>query len=97
MAGDLQSEMGCAADWDPTCPDSRLAFDMSDGQWHGTFALPAGDYSWKIAVNDSWDENYGDGGAAGGSNLALSVPAGGASYVFTWNQVTHEPSVSPAP
>ena len=96
VAGSLQSEMGCATDWDPACAESRLAFDMSDGQWHGTFALPEGSYSWKIAVNDSWDENYGAGGAAGGSNLDLNVPAGGASYVFTWNQVTHEPSVTPA-
>ena len=26
----------------------------------------------------------------------LDVPAGGAAYTFTWDQVTHVPSVSPA-
>ena len=93
LAGSLQSEAGCAADWDPACEASRLAFDKTDGQWHGTFTLPAGDYDWKIAVNDSWDENYGSGGAAGGENLKLTVPAAGGKYRFTWNQVTHVPSV----
>ncbi len=97
LVGDLQSELGCVADWDPACPDTRLAFDTSDGQWHRTFALPEGSWHWKIAINDSWDENYGAGGASNGSEMLLDVPAGGASYVFTWNQVTHVPSVAPAP
>ncbi|MEV5707389.1 alpha-amylase family glycosyl hydrolase [Actinoallomurus sp. NPDC052274] len=93
LAGSLQSEVGCGGDWDPACAASRLAFDTTDGQWHGTFTLPAGDYEWKIAINDSWTENYGAGGAAGGENLKLSVPADGTKYRFTWNQVTHVPSV----
>jgi alpha-amylase len=93
LAGSLQTEVGCAADWDPACANSHLAFDRTDGQWHGTFTLPAGDYEWKVAINDSWNENYGAGGAAGGENLKLSVPANGARYRFTWNQVTHVPSV----
>lgn len=97
LVGDLQDELGCPGDWDPACPDTRLAFDTTDGKWHGTFTLPGGSYQWKIAINDSWAENYGAGGAAGGSNLALDVPAGGGRYVFTWDQVTHVPSVAPAP
>ena len=94
VAGDLQSEIGCPGDWDPACAASHLAFDRTDGQWHGTFRLPTGSYQWKVAINDSWNENYGEGGAAGGSNLSLQVPAGGGQYRFTWNQVSHEPSVT---
>jgi alpha-amylase len=97
VAGDLQTEMGCAADWDPACADSRLSFDTADGRWHGTFTLPAGTYQWKVAVDDSWAENYGAGGAAGGDNLSLTVPDDGGSYVFTWDQATHVPSVAQAP
>ncbi|MCO5997631.1 alpha-amylase family glycosyl hydrolase [Actinoallomurus rhizosphaericola] len=93
LVGSLQSEAGCGGDWDPACAATRLAFDTADGQWHGTFTLPAGDYEWKIAINDSWTENYGAGGASGGENLKLSVPADGTKYRFTWNQVTHVPSV----
>ena len=96
VAGSLQSELACPADWLPDCAATHLAFDTSDGKWHGTFTLPAGDYEWKVAIDDSWDVNYGVGGAAGGSNLTLSVPAGGRTYVFTWDQVTHVPSVAPA-
>jgi alpha-amylase len=95
LVGSLQSELGCPGDWDPACFTTDLTFDVSDGQWHGTFALPAGQYEWKIAIDGSWDENYGAGGAAGGSNIPLDVPADGASYRFTWNQVTHVPSVEP--
>ncbi len=93
LVGSLQDEIGCPGDWQPDCVASRLAFDTTDGQWHGTFDLPTGSYEWKIAVNDSWAENYGAGGASGGSNISLDVPTGGGSYRFTWNQVTHVPSV----
>ena len=97
VAGSLQDEIGCPGDWQPDCAASHLGFDTSDGRWHGTFTLPAGDYEWKVAIDDSWAVNYGAGGAAGGGNLTLSVPTGGGSYVFTWDQVSHVPSVQPAP
>jgi hypothetical protein len=93
MVGSLQSELGCAADWDPTCADTDLTFDPADGVWRGRFTVPEGAYEWKIAVNGSFDENYGAGGAANGSNVALTAPAGGAEYEFTWNQYTHVPGV----
>ncbi|MFC7497181.1 MULTISPECIES: alpha-amylase family glycosyl hydrolase [unclassified Nocardioides] len=96
VAGDLQSELDCPGDWQPDCAATHLSFDISDGKWHGTFTLPAGDYQWKVAINDSWNENYGAGGAAGGDNLPLSVPVGGGTYVFTWDQASRVPSVAPA-
>ncbi len=96
VAGSLQSELGCPGDWDPACAATHLTFDTSDGQWHGTFTLPAGSYEWKVAIDDSWTLNYGAGGAAGGGNLVLTVPEGGGSYTFTWDQVSKVPSVAPA-
>lgn len=99
VAGALQSELGCPADWLPDCATTHLAFDTADGLWHGTFtfdAAEAGSYEWKVAIDDSWDVNYGVGGAAGGGNLVLEVPDGGGTYVFTWDPVTHEPSVEEA-
>jgi alpha-amylase len=97
LVGDLQSELGCPGDWDPACFATDLTFDTSDGQWHRTFTLPAASYSWKIAINGSWNENYGAGGASGGDNLSLTVPPGGGTYRFSWNQVTHVPSVASVP
>ncbi len=93
VAGDLQQELGCPGDWDPACATTHLAFDSTDGKWHGTFTVPAGTWQWKVAINDSWTVSYGANG--GGDNITLSVPTT-ADYVFTWNQVTHVPSVAPA-
>lgn len=94
VAGNVQSELGCPGDWDPACNVSDLTFDTSDGLWKGTWTVPAGDYEWKVAVNDSWDVNYGAGGAAGGGNIPLSVPAGGAQVTFVWDQITHIPTAT---
>ncbi len=91
VAGDLQSEMSCPTDWDPACAESHLTFDTTDGQWHGTWSLPEGGYEWKVAIDDGWTVSYGANG--GGDNIPLAVPEGGGSYRFTWNQVTHVPTV----
>ncbi len=42
IAGSLQSELGCAGDWDAACSATALAFDAGDDVWQNTFALPAG-------------------------------------------------------
>ena len=90
LAGSLQSEIGCPGDWDPACAASHLTFDATNGGlWKGTFNLPAGDYEYKVAINNSWDVNYGAGGAAGGSNIPISIPAGTSNVTFTWDQVSH--------
>ena len=59
IAGSLQSEAGCCGDWDPACATTHLTYDAADDVWQGTFALPAGSYEYKAALNDAWDENYG--------------------------------------
>jgi pullulanase len=51
--------------------------------------IPAGDYEYKVAIDDTWTVNYGAGGAAGGSNIPISIPSGTTSVTFTWDQVTH--------
>ena len=52
VAGSLQSEAGCPADWDPACAATHLTYDASDDVWQGTFTLPAGNYEYKAALND---------------------------------------------
>jgi len=79
IVGDFQHALGCSSDWDPACPATHMK-DQPDGggSWYYvTDAVPAGSYQWKIAVNDSWTENYGAGGSAGGPNLQLTVPNAG--------------------
>ena len=88
LVGSLQSELGCPGDWQPECPQTRLQpVDGSPGLFRATFDVPAGAYEYKVALNNSWDENYGAGGAPGGANIALSAPGG--SVTFTYDHATH--------
>ena len=75
IAGDLQSELGCAGDWQPDCAATHLAYDATDDVWQGTWTLPAGNYQYKAALNNSWDENYGLHAQLNGGNIPVNVPA----------------------
>ena len=62
--GNFQSELGCPGDWQPDCLRSWLKDTDGDGIYtFTTTALPAGGYEGKVAINESWNENYGEGGA----------------------------------
>ncbi len=77
--GSFQCELGCPGDWEPDCLRSWLQDADGDGMY--TFAttdLPAGSYEAKVAINEAWDENYGQGGVPGGANIAFTVPSDGA-------------------
>ncbi|HEX7310357.1 MAG TPA: hypothetical protein VF232_04185, partial [Gaiellaceae bacterium] len=86
IAGSLQSELGCPGDWQPDCAQTHLAYDASDDVWQKTFALPAGGYEYKAALNDSWNESYGL--HAGGANIPLNLPAGG-DVKFYYDHKSH--------
>jgi len=87
VPGTLNSEMGCAADWDPACPQDQLSLDPNDKIWKGTFTLPAGTYSYKTAINKTWDENYGAGGVPNGANIDLV--SDGSPITFFYDHRTH--------
>jgi hypothetical protein len=75
LVGSLQSELGCAGDWDPGC----LATVLQPGAgttYRLVGTLPAGSYEFKVALNGSWSENYGAGGVQGGANLPLAHRGG---------------------
>ncbi|MBL8058692.1 MAG: hypothetical protein JNK29_18455, partial [Anaerolineales bacterium] len=88
IAGSLQSEAGCAGDWDPACAVTHLTYDAGDDVWQGTWALPAGSYEYKAALNNAWTENYGANAAPGGANIPLSLAAG-ASVKFYYDDKSH--------
>ncbi|HMQ65259.1 MAG TPA: pullulanase-type alpha-1,6-glucosidase [Arachnia sp.] len=63
LVGSLQTELGCTQDWQPACEASSLTDADGDGVWTSEFLVPAGDWEFKIAINQAWDESYGlDGG-----------------------------------
>ena len=67
LVGSLQSELGCPGDWQPECPATQLTRIGGGPLYRGTFTLPAGAYAYKVAINRTWDENYGAGGSPGGA------------------------------
>jgi glycosidase len=88
--GSFQSELGCPGDWDPGCLRSWLQDPDGNGSYtFSTTELPPGNYEAKVAIDESWGENYGQGGVRDGANIPFSVPAGGANVVFSYDHSSH--------
>jgi hypothetical protein len=88
VAGSLQTEIGCAGDWDPACAASNLTYDTADDAWQGTFAIPAGSWEYKAALDGSWNVNYGRYAAQNGANIPLSL-AVQTTVKFYYDDKTH--------
>lgn len=80
LVGDLQSELGCAGDWDPGCAETPLQPAPQDGVYRGEYILNEsslesddGVWNYKVALNGGWAENYGEGAAQDGANLKLPL------------------------
>lgn len=88
LVGTLQSELGCPGDWQPECAATRLLPVAGEPDlFRATFDVPAGAFDYKVALDGSWDENYGAAGAPGGGNLSLTAPGG--DVTFTYDHRTH--------
>jgi pullulanase len=93
--GNFQSELGCPGDWQPDCLRSWLKDPEGDGTFvFTTTSIPPGSYEGKVAINESWDENYGADGVRNGSNVGFSVTRAGQEVVFTWNSSTKKLTIS---
>ena len=96
VPGSHNSEMGCpdlgdgnAGDWAPGCDAAQLILDPKSQIWHskvGGYQFAAGDYSYKAAINKTWDENYGAGGVKGGSNVDYTNTG---TVSFYYDHATH--------
>lgn len=88
VVGSMQSEAGCAGDWDPACATTHMTFDATDTVWQYSLALLAGNYEYKAAIDDSWAINYGANGVPGGGNIALNL-AVDSTVKFYYSDDTH--------
>ena len=90
VPGSFQSELGCPGDWDPDCLRSWLAGPGRRRHLHvRDDGAPGRHYEAKVAINESWDENYGQGGVPGGANIPFTVPADNAKVTFRYDAATH--------
>lgn len=84
VPGTFQSELGCAADWDPGCMRPWLTDQDGDGTYTwSTSEIGAGSYEAKVAHNLSWDESYP------ANNIPITVPADGLVVTFSYVLATH--------
>ncbi|WP_255769295.1 alpha-amylase family glycosyl hydrolase [Pseudarthrobacter sulfonivorans] len=88
IAGSLNSELGCASDWEPACDQAQLTLDPASQVWKlAVTALPAGTYEFKAALNRGWEVNYGADGAPNGGNISYKHDGG--PVTFRYDHTTH--------
>ena len=85
IAGSFGDALG--GDWNPAAEQGRLSFDRSDELWKLTVDLPAGSYEFKVALDGSWAENYGQGAFRDGANIELHHDGG--PLTFLYDHATH--------
>src|SRR5512143_2310309 len=94
IAGTLQSELGCASDWMPSCDKTFLTYDAASDVWRGAFNVQPNDDQdkkgprYKAALNGSWNENYGLKAQVGGADIPLIVPQA-MTVRFYYDHKTH--------
>ncbi len=88
IAGTIQSALGCTGDWQTDCEATALTYSDKDQLWEATFDLPAGSYEYKVALDGSWDVNYGLHAEAGGANIPLMLDAD-TTVTFIYSDTTH--------
>ncbi|HET8880266.1 MAG TPA: glycosidase [Arthrobacter sp.] len=88
VAGDFNVLLGAPANWAPQYDESQMQLDEVDQHWKLAADLPAGSYSFKIAINRSWDENYGAFGVFDGANH--EVHHRGGTLVIRYNHQTRD-------
>lgn len=97
-AGSFQSELGCSGDWDAGCLRSWLENPDGDGVYtFSTTAIPEGSYETKVALNETWDVNYGAGGTLNGANIPFTVPQTGSTVDFAYDATSHILTVTVTP
>ncbi|MDI3242195.1 glycosidase [Arthrobacter sp. AL08] len=88
VAGDFNILLGAPANWAPQYDESQMELDLVDQLWKLAAQLPAGSYSFKIALNRSWTENFGAFGAFDGANH--EVHHSGGQLVIHYDHRTHD-------
>ncbi len=82
-AGTFQDALGCSGEWQPWCVNTLLTDPDGDDVYEfRSKDIPAGSYEFKIALNESWAENYPS------SNVPFVVPNDGDLVIITWNANT---------
>jgi hypothetical protein len=92
VAGDFNTILGAPENWAPQYDEAQMEFDFLDQLWKKSAELPAGFYTFKIALNRSWAENYGAYGAFDGPNHELHHNGG--TVTIRYNHATRDITIN---
>ncbi|TPV49368.1 glycosidase [Pseudarthrobacter phenanthrenivorans] len=92
LAGDFNTILGAPENWAPQYDEAQMEFDFLDQLWKKSAELPAGYYTFKIALNRSWDENYGAFGTFDGPNHELHHAGG--TVTIRYNHTTRDITIN---
>lgn len=88
VVGDFNTLLGAPENWSPEFDEVQMTLDSSDQLWKLEAEIPAGFYSFKIALNRSWAENFGAFGLFDGPNHELHHEGG--KLVIHYNHRTRD-------
>ncbi len=92
IVGDFNVLLGAPEDWSPEADQSQMDWDAHERLWKLTAELPEGFYTYKAAINRSWDENYGAFGVRNGANHEFHHAGG--PVTFRYDHLTGDVSTS---
>ncbi|MBT2533047.1 glycosidase [Arthrobacter sp. ISL-48] len=92
VAGDFNTILGAPENWAPQYDEAQLELDALDQLWKVSAELPAGYYMFKIALNRSWEENYGAFGTFDGPNHELHH--GGGTVTIRYDHRTRDITIN---
>ncbi|WP_142288222.1 alpha-amylase family glycosyl hydrolase [Bacillus sp. EAC] len=83
LVGNFQKQLGNSSDWDPAGVTTMN--QIADGLYAFTGKLLAGDYEYKVTINQTWDESYG----TDGNNISLHLEHD-TDVTFFYHDGTHK-------
>jgi uncharacterized surface anchored protein len=95
VIGDFQQALGCPRNNDPTCAATASALIDNQGIWIGSFAIPPGQYTYRILARGDQDRSLGARGDPAGADLSLTVPDGATAVYVAYD--SHTGSITAAP
>lgn len=82
IAGDFSTKLGAPENWQPHFDEVQMKLDQTDSLWKLTAELPAGFYTYKVALDRSWEENYGAFGVRDGANHEFHHDGGALTFHY---------------
>ena len=92
LAGNFGHRLG-GEDWAPAADQVQMAYSPVSQRWELTAQLPAGTYEYKVAIDRSWEENYGAFGVRDGANHELRHDGGVVTFRYDHNSKDVEVTV----